>query len=51
MSLKDLTNGTRPGPGFAAALPPMALALGFERIDQAVVQMNLVVQQQRPALA
>lgn len=50
MSLQDLTNGTRPGPGFAAALLPMALAMGFERGDQAIVQTNLVAQQ-RPALA
>ena len=49
MSLKDLTNGIRPGAGIAAALPPMALIPGIERINQAIAQMDLVAQQ-RPAL-
>ncbi|WP_301512047.1 hypothetical protein [Variovorax sp. CAN15] len=50
MSLKDLKNSTRPGPGFAAAPTPIALTMGFEWINQAIVRMNLVAQQ-RPTPA
>ena len=45
MSLKDLTNGTRPGPGFAAAPTPIGLTMGSGWIDQAIVRMNLVARQ------
>lgn len=42
MSLKDLTNGTRPGPGFAAAPTPMALTMDSGWINQAIVRMSMV---------
>ncbi len=50
MSLNDLRTGHRPDRGFAVALPPMPPISRIERINQAIVQINLAALQ-RPALA